>query len=433
MKRFGVLAVVFALALTVALAGDDDDPALERAREIAALVVEKPSVTASSFAKTFLDAVPTGQMEKLLSAMWKEGGKVVSVKRLSGDRLSGKFVLEQARGARTECTISVTDKAPHRIAGLFLKPSTLGVRSLAELEKACAKLPGKVSFTVARLGSRAPAALAAVNADEPIAIGSSFKLWVLGLLVDDVKQGRRQWTDVVPLRAARRSLPSGTLQGWPDGSPVTLHTLASLMISISDNTATDHLVALLGRERIERHVEVMGTHPSPGSLPLLMTSDMFRLKWGTRKDLAKRYLASDLGTKRALLAELDRDPLPTVGAISPEPLLISELEWFASANDLVRTLDWLRVATAEDQTARGVLSINNGGVHTNGWRWIGFKGGSEPGVLELAWLLRRDDDAWFAVCIGCNDPEEAVDTGKLVQIAQSALELVATARPARLY
>ncbi|MEZ0228688.1 MAG: serine hydrolase, partial [Planctomycetota bacterium] len=315
----------------------------------------------------------------------------------------------------------------------FLKPLGKAARSLAELEKEAAKLPGKVSFCVARLGSRSPAALAAVNPDEALGIGSAFKLWVLGQLVEDVAQGKRKWTDVTPLAAARRSLPSGMLQGWPDGSPVTLHTLASLMISISDNTATDHLVALLGREKIERHLAVMGAVTSPRRVPLLMTSDMFRLKWGTRKDAAKRFIEGDLVGKRAVLAEIDRDPLPEVGAITPEPKLIAELEWFASANDLVRTLDWLRAATARDETARGALSINNGGVDANGWRWIGFKGGSEPGVLELAWLLERSDGAWFTVCIGANDPSGEVSSAKVGSIAQRAIELLATTKPAKEY
>ncbi len=428
-----LVAVLLAFTVATALAHPDDDPAEARAKEIASLVVEEPDVPAATFAKEFLAAVPTAKMEQLLAGMWKEGGKVVSVKRVSGDRLHGRFTFVQERGARTDCTINVGEAEPHKISGLYLKPLGPAAHSLAELEKEAAKLPGKVSFAVARLGSRSPAALAAVNPDEPLAIGSAFKLWVLGQLIEDVAQGKRRWTDVVPLRAERRSLPSGMLHTWPEGSPVTLHSLASLMISISDNTATDHLVAVLGRERIERHLAAMGAVTSPRSVPLLMTSDMFRLKWGRKKDAAKRYLESDLAGKRALLAQLDKDPLPEVGAITAEPKHISELEWFASANDLVRTMDWLRAATAKDENARGTLGINNAGLDANGWRWIGFKGGSEPGVLELAWLLQRNDGAWFAVCIGANDPKGAVDGNKVGSIANRAVELLAEAKPARVY
>ena len=70
-------------------------------------------------------------------------------------------------------------------------------------------------------------------------------------LREEVEAGRRAWDEVVRLEEAWKSLPSGLLQGWPEGSPLTLHTLAALMISLSDNTATDALIALLGRERLE--------------------------------------------------------------------------------------------------------------------------------------------------------------------------------------
>src|SRR5689334_4789851 len=120
MKRWRIVLAVLVLALPAALARDDD-PADARARELAAQVVEEPSVPAKAFDKAFLAAVPAEKVAKLLADMWQEGGKVVSVKRLSGDRHSGKFLLEQERGTRTECTIGVHEKAPHQIATLWLK------------------------------------------------------------------------------------------------------------------------------------------------------------------------------------------------------------------------------------------------------------------------------------------------------------------------
>jgi len=385
------------------------------------------------FAKDFLAKVPATKMAEILSGMFAEGGKVVSVKRLSGDRLQGKFELTQEKGARTECTIGVAEKAPHRVESLWLKPLGGTARSYAELEAELAKLPGKTSFTVARLGSSSPVALAALNADEPLGIGSAFKLYVLGRLVTDVAEGKRHWTDVVNLSSERRSLPSGMLQEWPVGSPVTLHTLASLMISISDNTATDNLLAVLGRERIERHMDVMGASVPQLSWPFLTTAEMFRLKWG-KKGAAERYLGSDLAGKRAILDAIIKEPLSEVTHASSSPTEISRIEWFASANDLVRALDWMRRATASDPTARGVLAINNGGgFDTAPWKWIGFKGGSEPGVLELAWLLERKDGAWFSICLGWNDPDAPVDLAKLGGIATRAIGLAAAASPRKLY
>ncbi|TGD44549.1 hypothetical protein EEB11_02875 [Pseudotabrizicola sediminis] len=62
--------------------------------------------------------------------------------------------------------------------------------------------------------------------------------------------GQRDWADVVRLDSHNTSLPSGLMQDWPVGSSVTLHTATLLMIAESDNTATDLLIDLLGRDRI---------------------------------------------------------------------------------------------------------------------------------------------------------------------------------------
>ena len=92
------------------------------------------------------------------------------------------------------------------------------------------------------------------------AVGSAFKLAVLAALKDQVAAGALAWDDVATLEAGHISLPSGILQAWPVGSPLTIHTLASLMISVSDNTATDALIALLGRDLIESYTTL--NHPA---------------------------------------------------------------------------------------------------------------------------------------------------------------------------
>src|SRR5690606_39753601 len=50
------------------------------------------------------------------------------------------------------------------------------------------------------------------------------------------------------LEAGDVSLPTGILQEWPVGTPMTIQSLATLMISISDNTATDVLLRVAGRD-----------------------------------------------------------------------------------------------------------------------------------------------------------------------------------------
>ena len=68
----------------------------------------------------------------------------------------------------------------------------------------------------------------------------------LDALRAEIDGKKRSWKDVVELVPEHRSLPSGILQGWPDHAPMTVYGLAGLMISISDNTATDALLTLVG-------------------------------------------------------------------------------------------------------------------------------------------------------------------------------------------
>jgi hypothetical protein len=59
------------------------------------------------------------------------------------------------------------------------------------------------------------------------------------------------------------------------------------------------------------------------------------------------------------------------------------------------------------------------------WKSVAFKGGSEPGVLNLTWLLERDDGAFFAVSIGWNDTERPVDLNALLATAGGIVDLLA--------
>jgi len=54
--------------------------------------------------------------------------------------------------------------------------------------------------------------------------------------------------------------------------------LANRMISISDNTATDHLLLTVGREAVESIQAAMG-HSAPGlNAPFITTRELFVLK-----------------------------------------------------------------------------------------------------------------------------------------------------------
>jgi hypothetical protein len=273
-------------------------------------------------------------------------------------------------------------------------------------------LQGEVSLIAARLEEGGPANFLTQKAERPLAIGSAFKLFVLAELVRQVKAGERRWSDVVPLGAP--SLPSGLLQDWPTGSPITLHSLAALMISRSDNSAADTLLALLGREKVERLLPALGVRAADRNRPFLSTREAFALKFGDPALLA-RWKASDATGRRALLPRLSGPiPAPDPGRLAGRPVEIAAVEWFASPADLVRTLDWLR--RSGDRTALELLAINPGVSPdlARDFGYVGFKGGSEPGVLTLSFLLKSRQGRWMAVAATWNNDAVPLDEPRFI-------------------
>jgi hypothetical protein len=91
---------------------------------------------------------------------------------------------------------------------------------------------------------------------------------------------------------------------------------------------------------------------------------------------------------------------------------------------------WTR---AQDPRAARLLDVlaKNPGLPIDGkvWPYIGFKGGSEPGVVNMTYLLRRDDDRWFVVTLGFNAAEGgALDEAKIFHLVAGVIDLLGKAR-----
>jgi len=61
----------------------------------------------------------------------------------------------------------------------------------------------------------------------------------------------RHLNQSLTITAQLKSLPSGELQTKPDGTQISVQDVATKMISISDNTAADMLISLVGRPAVE--------------------------------------------------------------------------------------------------------------------------------------------------------------------------------------
>lgn len=422
--RLFVIALAVLVWAPLLRAAAPADAVTVRARALIPFLNGK-AAAASHFAPSFLAEIPAAKIAALAARLRTDLGvarHVASARPENENAGTVAFVYD--RGVVT-MRIVIASGAPRLITGLLVTNSRRDGDTFAKLEADFSALPGKTGFSIARLGGAKPEVMTERHGDAALAIGSGFKLYVLAELTRAIGAGERQWSDVVPLMS--RSLASGILQDWPVDAPVSLHTLAALMISRSDNTATDRLIDLLGRARVEA-VQALAGHSDPArNQPFLTTGELFLLKGTGGKVLLQRWIAGDTTARRALLAELamvDRARFD-YGSFSGPPVAIETAEWFATPNDLVRALDWIR--TSDLGTARAILAINPGigTAAAADYFYLGFKGGSEVGVVNMSFLVQAKGGAWYAVTGSWNDPENVVDEDRFVGLMSRAVALAA--------
>lgn len=376
-----------------------------RLTDVCALLTDRPSGYDTLFTDAFRAQVSAAQLTAGLQQISGLCGTCtghVITKRLSP--YAGTANLRSTRGYIIPVNISIEERAPFRIAGLLLRNPIKENSSIDSILAELKALPGTTSLYVERFGDEKP--LIEHNAEAILPIGSSFKLYILGELARSIASGTRQWTSIATLKPSLRSFPSGKLQDWPEGSPLTMHTLASLMISQSDNTATDVLLHEVGRENVERMQAAMGHHQPARNKPFMSTREMFTLKFSDGGQRARRYYAMNEADRRAMLrneiASINRDSVSFV----PVPICADSVEWFASTHDLCKAMDWLRNAANSDagKPVLGILSINPGlEIDEDQWSTICYKGGSETGVLNMTYLLKDVKGDWYAVSMSwCN-------------------------------
>ncbi|MGC8714775.1 MAG: serine hydrolase, partial [Leptodesmis sp.] len=208
------------------------------------------------------------------------------------------------------------------------------------------------------------------------------------------------------LQGQWKSLPSGVLQTWPDASLLTVQSLAALMISQSDNTATDHLMHLVGREAIEA--------VTLRNRPFLSTREAFILKSRKNFDLLQQYRLGDEAARRQLLQTLVQKPLPTADEFTAEPVAL-DVEWFFTTTELCNLM-----AQVKDLP---LMSINPGVAQPQHWQQVAYKGGSEAGVLNLTTGLKAKDGKQYCVSATWNNTA-ILDESRFFTLYTSLLELL---------
>ena len=126
----------------------------------------------------------------------------------------------------------------------------------AKLEEIVASCPGQLGLAVRNL---ATGETVGIDADQWFPTASVFKVPLLVELYRRVDAGEIDLLERVALTESMKTPGSGVLKEMGEGASLTLKDLATLMIILSDNTATDILMERLdGSRSVQRTMQALG-------------------------------------------------------------------------------------------------------------------------------------------------------------------------------
>lgn len=268
------------------------------------------------------------------------------------------------------------------------------------------------------------------------ATASIFKIWVLGAVAQAVAENIVGMHSAFPLDANELAF-GGAMVDEPLGTLFTIDEYARMMLGVSDNTATDMLHGLLGRDRVNAIVTAF-EHTTPTILtPFLGISEQFHLFFSFSLADATNYVNGSESFQQQFLLN-DIEPLGSIlnstYPFNNESLYIAG-SWQASPMDVCRAFAHHRrwhEGSDEMQLADAALgaSVAQPNVR-NEWDRVWYKGGNlESGVngqlvLTHAWMLENSGQNPYVIVAMSNQQAGGIDVFDVQSITGRLLELVA--------
>ena len=173
--------------------------------------------------------------------------------------------LGAAAGAQTDCPKQAVD------AGLESQ-----VKQMVDARAAATSgnKSGKTALYAVQLNT---GKTVAVDADLPVQTASVIKLAILYDAMNEVRAGRAKWDEKITLHPGEAVPGSGMLLFFDTPLTITLKDALTMMVIVSDNTATNLMIDRFGLDAINARVESLGlknTHlykkvfkPATGPMP----------------------------------------------------------------------------------------------------------------------------------------------------------------------
>src|SRR4029079_1508020 len=99
-----------------------------------------------------------------------------------------------------------------------------------------------------------------LNGDSRVKTASTIKLPILCALESLIAQGKVRWDERLVLKPEDKVTGSGVLGSLADGTDLTVRNIATLMIIVSDNTATNLIIDRITADAVNDYPDTIGIH-----------------------------------------------------------------------------------------------------------------------------------------------------------------------------
>lgn len=98
----------------------------------------------------------------------------------------------------------------------------------------------------------------AIDADKPVQTASTIKLAMLWTALRQIALGKAQWNEPIPLRTGETVGGSGILHFLDTPITLTLKDVATMMVIVSDNTATNLMIDRFTTQQVNENMTALG-------------------------------------------------------------------------------------------------------------------------------------------------------------------------------
>ena len=151
----------------------------------------------------------------------------------------------------------------------------------------------------------------------------------------------------------------------------------------------------------------------------------FGLKYAASDDERVRFAKGDREQRLSLATQASTRKWEEPTA----PSSVSMVGWFASLRGLCTVTAFLHDMAARAKTAPvGQILATNPGIPDveHAFSYVGYKGGEEPGILHLSFVLQRARDGkWMYLGATLNDDQRIIDRQKTTALVRAIRSFLA--------